>query len=288
MATVSSEPVGQEDCPSCGAPIAARYCAECGERRPSLRQYSLRAFAHEAFETLTDVDRSVLATLRSLVTRPGELTAAYMRGTRVPYLRPLQLFLLTNVIYFLWAGWTGISVFNIRYRFQLTAVYGSITRPIGARVQAASGLSPEAFATAFDERSLVLARSMVIALVPLLAAGIGLIQIRRRRPAVHHLVFALHYLTTLLVLTMLLVYVVGYPAALVSAMVPGLGWQQQDTLLAVIMAAAVTGWSAAAFRRAYGDRLWESVLKGVGVVVVTVAALTAFRLVLFLVVTGTM
>jgi uncharacterized membrane protein YhaH (DUF805 family) len=105
-----------ESCPSCGGAIIDTFCGTCGERRPSTRGYSLAHFAHEVFETITDLDRSFLHTVTTLIRRPGELTAAYMRGERVRYLRPLQLFFLVNVVYFVWAGWFGVHVFNTRLR----------------------------------------------------------------------------------------------------------------------------------------------------------------------------
>lgn len=277
-----------EACPSCGATIVEEYCARCGERRPSARHYSLREFAHEAFETVTNFDRSLLATLWTLMRRPGELTAAYMTGRRVPFLRPLQLFLLVNVVYFLWAGWQNVHVFNTQYRFQLTAPYSAITVPLGQRAQAASGLSPEAFAVAFDERSLVLARSLIFLLVPLMAIGVGLLQFHRRRPVLQHAVFSLHLMTGLLLLIMVSIYLVGFPMAALAMVLPGLDWQVQDLLMGVAMGLAIGTWVALAFRRAYGDGRWLSIAKAAGVVVTAIAAVTGFRLILFLVVIGSL
>src|SRR5688572_9643119 len=96
--TTSSLP--EEGCPSCGGSIVLEYCDVCGERRPSRRAYTLAEFVHETFEVFTNVERSLLRTIWVLIRRPGELTAAYMRGERVRYLRPLQLFLLVTILFF--------------------------------------------------------------------------------------------------------------------------------------------------------------------------------------------
>ena len=101
-----------EHCVSCGFATDAPYCPRCGERRAADRGYSMRHFASEAFETLTNVDSTAWRTLFTLLLRPGELTASYMRGIRMPYMRPLQLFLIVNVIYFVWVAFAGERVFS--------------------------------------------------------------------------------------------------------------------------------------------------------------------------------
>ena len=37
---------------------------------------------------------------QSLITQPGLLTDAYVRGRRKPYLAPLQVFLIANLVFF--------------------------------------------------------------------------------------------------------------------------------------------------------------------------------------------
>ena len=92
------------ECPGCGAAITDRFCSHCGERRPGDQQYSLRALAEEALEHVAQFDGTLVRTLRALFLSPGTLTAAYMRGDRVRYTRPLQLFLLANVAFFVISG----------------------------------------------------------------------------------------------------------------------------------------------------------------------------------------
>src|SRR5688572_15720328 len=104
-------PLIDERCPSCGGVITLEFCDVCGEKRPSLRAYTVAEFIHETFEVFTNVERSFLRTVWTLLRRPGELTAAYMRGERVRYLRPFQLFLLLNLIFFFIAG-SAVTMFS--------------------------------------------------------------------------------------------------------------------------------------------------------------------------------
>lgn len=141
-APTATTPRAAERCPSCGGEIDARFCRVCGERRPSERAYSMREFAHEAFEAVTNVERSFLHTLWTLFRRPGELTAAYMRGERVRYLRPLQLFLLVNVLFFFSAGSVRVSLASL-FRDRLHALI-SVGQRCGSGVCTHSPSAPAA------------------------------------------------------------------------------------------------------------------------------------------------
>src|SRR5437868_637365 len=80
-----------ERCVTCGASTAGTpYCATCGERRAADRPRSLAALGEELWDAFSPVDGRIARTLWSLVRRPGELTVAYMRGVRLPYVPPLR------------------------------------------------------------------------------------------------------------------------------------------------------------------------------------------------------
>lgn len=87
-------------CLNCGAPLDGPFCAQCGQRdlppEPPLRE-----LVAEAWDAFVSVDGKVANTLRLLVTRPGALTAEYLRGRRARFLPPLRLYLLCSVAFFL-------------------------------------------------------------------------------------------------------------------------------------------------------------------------------------------
>src|SRR5919107_6149533 len=91
-------------CVTCGAPAGTPFCPTCGERRGADRPRSLAALGEELWDAFSPVDGRIARTLASLVRRPGELTSAYMRGVRLPFVPPLRLFLLVNLAYFLYAS----------------------------------------------------------------------------------------------------------------------------------------------------------------------------------------
>ncbi len=61
----------------------------------------MKEFFGDFLEELLDVDSRVVRTIRLLFTRPGFLTAEYVRGRRINYLPPVRIYLVASVLFFL-------------------------------------------------------------------------------------------------------------------------------------------------------------------------------------------
>jgi hypothetical protein len=289
---VTSAPLTDERCPSCGGIIALRCCEICGERRPSERIYTLREFAHETFEVVTNVERSFLNTLWTLVRRPGELTAAYMRGERVRYLRPLQLFLLVNVAFFFVAGWVGIHIFSTPlYSHTHSSAYSAFAAGRLAERLEATGATEDDYAITFNRRVVVLARSLVIIMVPFFAATVAVVTVQRRRPptpeAVRHIVFSLQFFCMLMLLTMFLWLLYKGVAVAWNKVTGGdVGWQALDPLLGATAITGLLAYLIPALRRAYELSRVRAVVASLLLVVAFYYVLTAYRFILFMTITA--
>ena len=271
-----------ESCPSCGGGVNAEYCPSCGERRASARVYTLRAFAHEAFETVTNVERSFLRTFWTLLRRPGELTAAYIRGERVRFLKPLQLLLLVNVAFFVFSGVLGVRVFTTTIGSHLNAPYRELARDVYAERQPASGLAEAPYRAAFNQKVEVLSRTLLIAMTPAIALIFALLYIRRRRPVVMHVVFATHLLTAILVITMVLAAIMLSMDAVLWYVASRMREQTQEFVGSFSMLALVVTYLYLAIRRAYGDPVWRALLKTALATFLLAYLLVLYRLLLFL------
>jgi hypothetical protein len=270
-----------ESCPTCGSDIHSDFCPQCGERRPSARIYTLREFAHEAFETFTNVERSFLKTLKTLIRKPGELTAAYMRGERVRHLRPLQLFLLVNVLYFFVAG-PAVTVYSTPLYNHLTRTsFREKARRIVDERRAREDMTLQQYETAFNEKTGIHARSLVIVMAPAFALAVGLLGLGRRRPAVQHLVFSVHFYSFLLLLTLF----VAWPVVLAGRAWRGLGGkvpaQTIDPIIGAGFAVGIVVFLIPAFRRAYGDGRIGAVLKALLGLAAVILILSWYRKLLF-------
>lgn len=249
-------------CPSCGAERPARFCPECGEARVAPEDFTLRHFAAHAFEQFTSVDGALWRTLRALCLKPGELTAAWIAGRRRGYARPLQLFVLVNVAFFVLLSAAGGG-----FRFRLeqytqgrvtTMLLGDTTtlqRMVAAKA-ARERITVDAYARRFDAAS-GRQQSVWLLLAPSLALLLAAVHARRRLPFLQHLVFAIHFLAFML---LFLACWMGGLSLLVHGLVAGARalpaehrwlWPHVDAVVRVANNENVTGYPALAVVTTY-------------------------------------
>lgn len=87
-------------CANCGDASPGRYCPECGQERRT-RLVSLREMAVDFLDDQLSLNSRLPRTVLFLLTRPGFLTAEYLRGRIARYIRPLRLYLAASVVFFL-------------------------------------------------------------------------------------------------------------------------------------------------------------------------------------------
>lgn len=195
------------DCPNCGSPLVGRYCSGCGQAAPSNEDYSFRAHAADFFEHLTSLDGKVVRTVWALIRSPGLLTEDHLAGRRARYVRPLQLFLLVNVVLF-FAG-PRVPLFSYSLANYSTSAPPSpaLVRSFVARaVPAGDSAARAEYARAFDDRVEAERKSLILLFVPALALVLRVIFWQRGRVTPvetisstprrygEHLVFAFHVL----------------------------------------------------------------------------------------------
>src|ERR1043166_7176029 len=121
-------------------------------------------------EAVANFDGRVLRTFKTLVTKPGELTRAFMRGVRLPYLQPLQCFLLFNLGFFLWSATSQSHVFDTPLAIHIRGMpYSGIARKLVVALLQKTGEDQEVYASRFNTVASAQARSLVIVMVPLFA-----------------------------------------------------------------------------------------------------------------------
>ncbi len=292
-----------------------RFCHECGEKRPGERDLTLSAFARYAAESVTDTDAKLYITLRRMARRPGLLTQEFVAGRRTPYVAPLQLFLIANLLYFvlLQVG-IGMDTFTTDLAWHRTQpIYGSTAE---AMMEARGGVIPardgrpfaewieswpeeqQEFRRRFNEATPRYANSMVIVMIPLFALGIRLL--RRRSLFVRDLVFSIHFYAFLLLYTVALIALVGVVLVLpgwifrltgldtvpaVDAFFRAVDRVFASELVVFPLLVVPTGvYLAAAFRTAYGDGLPAAVLRALASLLIVFLVLTLYRGLLFFVV----
>ena len=272
-------------CPGCGAPIVAPWCAACGEQDPASRRLGVREFVQDAVEAATNADGTLWRSLRALVLRPGELALAYVRGDRKRYFSPLRLFLIANVVYFVWASAVGDHIFTTTLDTQITnTLHRRVARPLVAARIEERGIPYWRYRDAFNRVSDTQARTLVVTMVPGFALAVAGLQRRRRRWFAQDLAFAFHVYAWILLLCIVKDYAFDRPwIALARALdLPLSAAWVYDYVPSALLAAAIGVHLHCALRRAYGDGRLAAAAKAVLLAFVVVALIQLYRPLLFL------
>src|SRR5579864_5346694 len=104
-------------CPSCGSEATTSYCGACGEENVTVAPIGGDNAARGLRRSFVGRMR---ASLRSLASPPGRLTADWIHGMRVGYLAPLSLFLWTNVAFFFVQSASGLGILSWPLRSHLS------------------------------------------------------------------------------------------------------------------------------------------------------------------------
>jgi hypothetical protein len=263
-------------CPSCKCARSTPYCPHCGERPLRARELTLRGLLHQLFESLTNIDGRVLRTLRYLVTRPGNLTASYLKGLRKPFIGPVQVFLLTNVLFFATDALTGGTVFATPLQGHLYRQPWSETAQalIGDRLRALN-TTHALYAPRFDAAIGVHARTLILLMALAFAALPAIVFRTRARPFVTHLVFSLHLYGFIL---LLLSVGTAIPAAGVLAGGVRSTAEWLDAILSVALLSTVGIYLYVATGAVYGDSTRAArVLTSIGLAIATAAIMLGYR-----------
>ena len=278
------------ECPNCGSTSVGRYCAECGQAAPSDDDYSLRAHVADFFEHLTSLDGKIARTAWTLVRSPGLLTSDDLAGRRSRYVRPLQLFLLVNVLLFFAAPRVPLFSYSLANYSKFSPPSPALVRSLVARaVPQHTHAADSVYAHAFDDRVEAQRKSLILLFAPALAIVLLVIfrgrgrdtqgEALARTPRVYgeHLIFALH------VLTFVWLVLVGWgalSAALTGRSIQGVAGKVLGALLAAYML-VIPAYLFRASRRVYQLSRIRALGLTIAVGVAFFGLLLAYRALLF-------
>jgi hypothetical protein len=259
------------------------------------RDLSLKHFLKEAFVAVTDVDSALVASFRSLVTRPGALTVEYLAGDRERFMSPFRLFLLCNVIYFVVVAQFGVRVLTTPFSAQTNQMgYAKVTRMIVAKrldedrpvmtLDAAARRDSvrQMFEVKYDGATEGVGKVIVFVLIPLYALVLQLLYAGRDRFYAEHLVFSTHLIAFL----MLAMAALGSVAGIVGGMAHQLSVVRDgpdEVIYSAILIVAFSVYVFQAQRVAYGASGREAAIRTAILAVSVGPLLVAFKFVLFLV-----
>ena len=270
-------------CATCNEPLGGKYCARCGEKRLEPTDHTLRRFLEHLLEAFTHADGKFLLTLRSLLARPGRLTADYLRGRRKPYIPPLQIFLICNLIFFLLHPFIGSNTLTTDLNTQLHYTWHhALVEPLVAPRLAARAVTLEAYTVEFNSAAVTLAKTLVILVVPIFSLAVIALYGRQQRHYSAQLVFSLHFVAfwLLLVCTTLTLTNITLGLLRPASIFPSAAAVSYCTtgFNLAIMTAYLFGAVRAVFAP---EPFWGTAAKALALAIALELSLQAYRLVLF-------
>lgn len=263
-------------CPTCAKSVETAYCPGCGERQILGRELTLRSLGRQFLKATSSVDGRIVRTLRTLISRPGALTVAWIDGPRKPFAGPIQLFLLANVAFVAVQSFIGTNIFSSTLTSHLHHQDWSplAQRLVAARLAAPPAVPLDAYEIEFNRAVAFYAKSLVIVMTIPFAALLQPLFFRSRRPFAVQMVFALHFYSFMLFL---------YCSALAISAIDlwrggaGLESQRLDTILTLLNLAASAVYLYFAIARVYEARGALRVVNSLLLSIAVLAIALAYR-----------
>jgi hypothetical protein len=268
----------ERTCKNCGNTFHGLYCNICGEKVLEARDRTFKNF----IRNVLGADNNLLKTLWLVIKRPGFLSKEYAEGRRMKYLRPLQLFFVLNLVYFLFPV---LQLFNTSLRTQLyLRTHSALVRKMVFSEIGRDPLTLDGYSLVYNQKSTSLAKLLIIVFVMLASVPMIIVYRRRNRYFSDHLTLAVELTCFNLAVNAIFLHLLVMTLSTVLHWT-NLGWGKylDDSTLTVVFVltnAYFLFYAGRTFYAQKGKRLIAKVALGLlGLFV----ALEVFRLVLFLI-----
>ena len=232
-------------------------------------------------QVFSNIDGRLIRSLRTLINQPGALTLAYVQGRRKPYLGPIQLFLVANVLFFAMQSMTQTDIAGAPLDSHLHRQdWSAFAQALVAQRLEAGLTTLDKYTPVFDQAVGLNAKSLIVLMVLPLAMCLPVAFYRERRPFVAHAVFSLHFYAFLLLLFCFSLAVAGMDALFGGE---GLNSSRMDNVLSVLNLSVAALYLYVAIGTFYGARGIGRLLKALVLAIAVAAILLGYRFAIFLI-----
>lgn len=189
-------------CKNCNQTLQGKYCHNCGEKIVESRDFSIKNIMNEAVDGFTNVDSKFLRSFKYVLFKPGKLTKAYVEGIRKSFMKPIQILVIANVLFFFFLPKSDILRIPSAYYFSAEYRANALNEK-----SLETGISEQELMQLYDSKSATYSKALVFIIIPFLALLFALIYIRKNYQFGKHVIFATHYFSFFLLFCVLLLLV---------------------------------------------------------------------------------
>lgn len=269
-------------CKSCQNQFEGKFCNQCGEKVLEENERTIRYFLGQVVNAITFADTKFINTVKHLFLKPGFLSREYVEGRRNLYTKPIALFFIINILYFLFPG---VDTFNSTLHSQLKGQqYSAFAQRLFDEKLKNDDRSEEVLEAEYNKKSTEISKSILLLFVFLFSLPISLLFAGKKQFYFNHLIFSLHFTSFLILGTC---FVAVYLMYLVLYFLWMLGVDVDDfdinnTYLMGSMALLILIYVFLALKRFYQQKTWVIAIKSALVLFSVFPVLIAYRFLLFL------
>lgn len=221
---------------------------------------------------ITFADSKFFKSLWLVLSNPGFLSKEFADGRTVKYQRPLNLFFVLNLVYFLFPL---IQLFSASLKTQLATTYAAVAREMVAAKAVQLGVPIAAFEVLYNEKSVGLAKLLVIVFAVVASLPLNLLYRKRNRFFIDHVGLMVELACFNLFVNALLMTV--------AAKFLGLGQWLDNNIITICFVVTNLYFLIRASITFYGQKGVKLVLKSLVMIAILAIALEVYRFILFMV-----
>jgi hypothetical protein len=272
----------ERKCSSCGNRFFGRYCNRCGEEVIVQEEKSFKRSVVHSFQSVISWESQLIHTIALIVRAPGQFSLNYIHGIRVPFIRPVALFLIVNLLYFLFPVF---ETFDAPLRTQMHFLpHKEVATQLVEQLIDSHGTNLADFTVRYEQHSSSLAIQLLILFAVLAAIPIALINFSNRYYFIDHLIVSFEFNSLAIFVTHLLI---PWLLTLIISIFAVMGIDASFLLNGLLFSVLVMGVCVFVFylieKRVYGQKNRRAWLKSFLMIAGLFIALQVYRIILFFV-----
>ena len=182
-------------CKSCANRFSGAYCNVCGEKVINDDDRKLKHFLGEFINAITFADNKLWRTLKNIIISPGRYSLDFVEGKRRGYMKPISMFFLANLLYFL------IPHFNTSLNIQTNDfLHSNVAEKLVQQEVAERGISLENYQSQYDTKTTELSKLLLIMMAIIIAIIFWIIHLGSRHNLIaDNLTVGLEFMTFIII-----------------------------------------------------------------------------------------